>query len=443
MNMATMARELDLAGVSPYALALRHACTTGSGRTIGRFEVGQLDVEVGVASDSVWAFVRREGQGGLAIRAPHVGSSFEWTKARPNQGEAMRLSLRSALGEHTVVIRGGANALEHMRVTVSLPSAPTLFPFVPRDLYPLGAGDDPLGADGCVEAGQRGLNAGLVYFRIDEPPFGNVLYLQNLTALNSYFEATKTKPDGAVGGVWPELGYLMPTNGQGKDPQAPALEAGVEVTLSDAIVVFRHEAPPHERESARQFLQMLGVAYRQLDLPACEYRDWIDRSQRTLRDLDRAPEATIRHYGYRYIHPYTAAEYPDIMVQMSLVAAIHDWGKWCGEPHPLEAEFKAGLHKFYDPKLGTLRRYLPNVGDDKDPDAVDSWYLYHPPHRAELGLSHARPHHPERQARPGDFVANEEGGSVTIFDLASNGTPRRCGEVAVPGRAFLFSTAPL
>ncbi|MDB5737253.1 MAG: hypothetical protein JWO65_921, partial [Sphingomonas bacterium] len=64
--------------------------------------------------------------------------------------------------------------------------------------------------------------------------------------------------------------------------------------------------------------------------------------------------------------------------QMSLIAAIHDWGKWCGEPHPLEAEFKAGLRKFYDPKLKTLRRYLPNVGNDKDADAVDSWYLYHP-----------------------------------------------------------------
>ena len=148
--------------------------------------------------------------------------------------------------------------------------------------------------------------------------------------------------------------------------------------MSDAILVFRHEAPPHERESARQFLQMLGVAYKMLDLPHTEYRDWVRRAERTLRDLDQAPEATIKHYGHRYIHPYTAAEYPDIMVQMSLVAAIHDWGKWCGEPHPLEAEFKAGLGKFYDPKLKSLRRYLPNVGDDKDADAVDSWYLYHP-----------------------------------------------------------------
>src|SRR3546814_18523715 len=66
------------------------------------------------------------------------------------------------------------------------------------------------------------------------------------------------------------------------------------------------------------------------------------------------------------------------MVQMSIVAALHDWGVWQGEAHPLEAELLAGMGRFYDPKLKTLRRYLPNVGDDKNADAVDSWYLYHP-----------------------------------------------------------------
>ena len=29
-------------------------------------------------------------------------------------------------------------------------------------------------------------------------------------------------------------------------------------------------------------------------------------------------------------------------------------------------------------KLKTMRRYPPNVGKDKDKNAVDSWYLYHP-----------------------------------------------------------------
>ncbi|MEN2786770.1 hypothetical protein ACFOKI_01275 [Sphingomonas qilianensis] len=337
--------------------------------------VGELDVELCAGDDSLWVFVRRPGKGGVALRAAYLAGPFTWKKARAAPGELARVTLSSALGAHVVILRTSNDTLEHLRVTVTLtPAAPLLLPFVPRDLYPLDVQDDPLGAHGTIEATQRRLNTAFVYFRLDQPAFGNVLYLQNLTALNDYFVATRTTPESVVGGEWPELGYLPPP---ATSPDHP-LPAGEMVTLSDAILVFRHDAPPHERESARQFLQMLGVAYRMLELPHVGYRDWIDRAERTLRDLDQAPEATIAHYGHRYVHPYTAAEYPDIMVQMSLIATIHDWGKWSGVPHPLEAAFKAGLEKFYDPKLKSLRRYLPNVGADKDADAVDSWYLYHP-----------------------------------------------------------------
>jgi hypothetical protein len=377
--METIALHPGLAGVSHYVLALRQALADSAGRVVAGFTTGGLDVEIRAGTDSVWALIRREGQGGLALRAAYVAGAFECTKLRPEPGEAVRFALSSALGQHVVSFLGGGEALEHLRMTVRFtPKAPMLVPFMPRDLYTLDAKDDPLGARGTVEASQRGLNGGVLYFRLDEPRFGNVLYFQNLSALNDYYRATKTAPDGAVGGEWPELGYLLPTPVQSGTPPTDALKAGVEVTLSDAILVFRHEAPKDERESARQFLQMLGEAYKLIDLPRTEYRDWVQRSEWTLRDLDRAPEATIEHYGHRYIHPYTNAEYPDIMVQMSLIAAIHDWGKWCGKPHPLEAEFKAGLEKFYDAKLKSLRRYLPNVGEDKDADAVDSWYLYHP-----------------------------------------------------------------
>lgn len=370
--------ETGISGVSPYVLALKQMLGDAA-RPVVSFAIDELAVEIVEGPDSLWAVLRRPGRGGLAVRAAYLAGPSSCEKLRPDPGEEARIAIDSALGRHIVVFATGAEALRYLRVTVTLtPAVPMLVPFLPRDLYPLDADDDPLGAKGTVEAAQRGLNSGLTYFRIDEPAFGNVLYFQNLTAMNDYYRATKTKPDGAVGGVWPELGYLPPSPPQSGTPPTDPLPAGKPVTLSDAILVFRHEAPPHERESARQFLQMLGVAYKLLDLPHTEYRDWMARSEQTLRDLDTAPEATISHYGCRYVHPYTAAEYPDIMVQMSMVQAIHDWGKWHGSPHPLEAELKAGLGKFYDPKLKTLRRYLPNVGKDKDADAVDSWYLYHP-----------------------------------------------------------------
>jgi hypothetical protein len=66
------------------------------------------------------------------------------------------------------------------------------------------------------------------------------------------------------------------------------------------------------------------------------------------------------------------------MVHLSLLSAIRDWGEWQGKKHPLQDAMRRGLARFYDAELKTLRRYLPDVGDDKDADAVDSWYLYHP-----------------------------------------------------------------
>jgi hypothetical protein len=364
---------------SPYVLALRDALAGRDEPPIRRFEVGDLTGEVFASANSLWIVIRRSGKGGIALRAAFVPMTFTCEAARRRPGEAARLRLTSAMGIHEVAIRTGGDGLEHVRATMTfMPAVPTLIPFVPRDLYPLGPKGDPLQARGTVEAAQRGLNCGIVYFHLDEPAFGNVLYFQNLTAMNDYYRATHTSPDGAVGGLWPELGYLLPSPAQSGTPPSDPLPAGVEVTLSDAILVFRHLAPPHERESARQFLQMLGEAYKRLDLPETDYRDWVKRAEQTLVDLDQAPEATVGHYGHRYVHPYTASEYPDSMVQISVLAAVFDWGRWQGSPHPLEADLKAGLRRFHDPKLKALRRYLPNVGKDKDADAVDSWYLYHP-----------------------------------------------------------------
>ena len=245
-------------------------------------------------------------------------------------------------------------------------------------MYPLDNDDSPLGATGKVEAAQRGVNSGICYFHLDDPAFGNVLYFQNLTALNDYFRATNTKPDAAVGGEWPELGYLPPTPPQSGTPATDPLPAGVAVTMTDAILIFHDDSACDEQDNARRFLQMLGIAYCQLDQPDPEFRDWVERAERTLHDLQTAPEATIRHYGHTYIHPYTGTEYPDVMVQMSIIASLRDYAAWTKAPVPFGEELERGLVKFHDTDLGTMRRYLPNVGKDKDKLAVDSWYLYHP-----------------------------------------------------------------
>ncbi|MDP5279211.1 hypothetical protein Q9Q95_09785 [Sphingomonas sp. DG1-23] len=367
---------------SPYVLALREELAAGTMRRIGQAGLGDLDAEICEGTDSLWVIVRRGGTGGLAIRAAYLAAAdFECRAASTAAGEPLRFEIRSALGRHEVAIGTSQADLNRLCVrTTFRPAEAMRVPFLPRDLYPLGPDDEPLAAKGNVEAAQRGVNSGLIYFRFEEPQFGSVLYFQDLTRLNPYFRATGTVPSGVVGGEWPELGYLPPVTTPDGDEAGP-LPAGEEIVLSDAVLVFRDQAGDNELEMARQFLQMLGTAYKTLELPEAGYRDWLWRAERTLDDLESSAEATVRHYGNRYVMPYTKGEVPDAMVQMTVIAALHDFGRWRGEPLPIEAELKRGLGKFYDPEVKTLRRYLPNIGkfaEDKDPDAVDSWYLYHP-----------------------------------------------------------------
>lgn len=376
VDTAELQRDLS---TSALALGLRDELADDVLPRLGGIKLGDLNAEICRGRDSLWVVVRRKGKGGVALRAAYVPTGqFECRAIAATAGEPLRFEIDSALGRHDICIEASGADLHRLCVRTTLrPAMDLRLSFLPRDLYPLGTGDDPLAAQGNVEAAQRGVNSGLVYFRLDEPAFGSVLYVQDLTVLNSYFRATGTVPSGVVGGTWPELGYLPPVR-KADSAEADPLPAGEEITLSNAILVFRDWAGDNEREMARQFLQMLGTAYKALKLPEPTYRDWLWRADRSLADLESAPEATVRHYGHRYVMPYVKGEVPDIMVQMSVISSLYDYGKWTGELLPLEAELKKGLGKFYDPKVKTLRRFLPNVGEEKDPDAVDSWYLYHP-----------------------------------------------------------------
>jgi len=336
---------------------------------------GGLDIAVRQERDSLWVELRRDGEGGLALRMP-VFSPDARSRAIDVEGALAAVTCEGRLGTGRLVLRGDRSGLEQLRATYEFtPGEDLAFGELPRDLVPFGADGDPAGTEGRIEASQRKLNTGLLYFTLSEPDVGKVLYVQNLTALNDYFNATGSKPENAVGGAWPELGYRPPVS---PETGRAVLPAGRTLVLYDTILSIRAYPQRSEDDSAWQFLDMLGGIYPWLNPPVPAFRDWPARAERTVRDLMHAPEASIEHYGHRYFHPYTASEYPDVMVQASLASALDQWGRWRGVRHPLERQAVAGLDRFYDPKVGSVRRYLPNVGPDKNADAVDSWYLYHP-----------------------------------------------------------------
>ena len=383
-------REQNL---SPIALSLAEDLRRG--RNVGRAEFAGRTIEAIAGSEHLWLRVRGQDHA-FALRAcSFMAGRGKVRRLRVRKGEALRFAVESLVGRQDVALRCHGESAPVIEMSCTLtPAQAIAIPFVPRDLYMLDAEGMP-GGEGNVEAGQRGLNSALCFVRLDEPGPASLLYWQDLTALNPYFAATGTKPDGVVGGEWPELGFRLPTAAQPQVEYPKPLPAGRPTTISRALVALHEGQARNESDLAIHFVTLAAAIYPLLERPKCELRDWRGRAKKTADDLARAPGATLRHYGHTYVHPYHEAEYPDSMSQVTLVSAMRDWEESRGDPQPLTDELEAGLVRFYDAELGALRRYLPNVGEDKNADEVDSWYLYYP----LLGLA--------RMAQNGDERARD------------------------------------
>lgn len=157
-------------------LALRSELKRNRMRTIGTFDCDGREVTVSLGYDSLWA-IRRHGAARLAVRTAYSLGSLPARRIKPKPGEAMRVASTSAIGKHVVSLAVDTNELPVLRTTSWLtPVEDLLVPHLPRDLYPLGPDDDPLTAQGKVEAAQRGLNGGLLYWHVAGETPGSLLF---------------------------------------------------------------------------------------------------------------------------------------------------------------------------------------------------------------------------------------------------------------------------
>ena len=258
--------------LGPWTLALQNELAAGTMRPQTRLTAAGATVEVCEGRDSLWLLVRREGRGGLALRTAYAPGGPLTVERLPSEDDAPAFRVGTALGEFSVRLLRPDREHPLLRCTVTLTPATDLsLPFWPRDLYVLDAEGNPVAAQGIVHAAQRGLNSGLVFLSLEKPQFGSALYFQNLTALNDYFEATETTPDGRVGGAWPELGWQPPVS---KKPLPP----GKPIVLSDAFLHWSDDIPQDPQQAARQYLDLLAGVYRRLDRPTSEYHDWPHRA---------------------------------------------------------------------------------------------------------------------------------------------------------------------
>lgn len=383
-----MDREAEAAspGVNPWLVPLfEEIAATDTIIELGTFSGSELSASIGCGEFGLWIIARPPDGGGIAFC---VGFSpdgnLKGTLDEVGRGE-FRITAVTPVGRLRVDvhIRGSRHPLLQWKTSIE-PDRPLSIASWPHDIYPLGPDEEgPFGTSGNVYTTQReGIGTPLLFAGRTGPKGGSFLYVQNLTSLNRYFEKTGTAPEGTILSEWPVLGFSLPSSSE------RTLPAGEEVIISDARVRFTSAVPESREEEGRIFLDLYADIYRALPHQDSYYRDWHERTGRTLRHLTHSPVCSTEIDGLRYMLPYVGANDrpPESMVQLALLVPMVEYSNAVPNVDiPLIEEIERNLESFWDPDLGTIVRWLPSQrnrlkGQEEHmkPWLMDSWYLHHP-----------------------------------------------------------------
>lgn len=361
--------------LSPWVVALK-AELGDEKRVLGQVDLESGRLRVTQARDTLWAWADL-GKGGIALRLAYAPGGIQLVQ-QPD-GVWGEYVIQAVCGTWRVELSQPDPALPMIawRTTVT-PSVDLMMPWWPKDLIPVDAKGDPLVTQGIVHATQRGPKGGMLYATLTKPEAGSFLYMQDLTSLNAYCEATKTQPFERVGGEWPALGFSLPPSDENPLPK------NKPVVISDGRLRLSPELPKDHLEAARLFLDLFADVYLTIQRPPTQYHDWLQRAEDTLRDLAESEDCTTTRRGLRYFNAYvgTGDRPPESMVQLAVLMPILDYLERRGAEWPMAEEIKANLGSFFNPSVGTLVRWLPGdefdkPGEHKDHHTMDAWYLYH------------------------------------------------------------------
>lgn len=345
-------------------------------------KIQQYNFTIHNVGDSLYIIVTWPNGGRLALRAAYAPNDDIRIKRVVEKETNITFYIKAVIGDYTVRLDFHDHDAPVFNYTTTLkPALPLFIPFWPRDIIPLNKDGNNGQPGGEVYANQFGTRTGFVYFSLDQPKSGSVLYMQNLTNLNSYCQETETSAADVVGGQWPEIGFSLPP------AQQKPLPAGKEFIISDAYIALSTEIPADELKMSRQFLDLLGAVYPHLPLPATQYHNWPDILDKGLHDLENSHACWSHAQGHDYLNAYVS-DYktpPEIMVQLAVLLPLYDYGVWEKRDIPAVKKIIDGIDAFYNKEIGTVVRWHPAVVDDLDeseeqlkPNVMDSWYLHHP-----------------------------------------------------------------
>ncbi|GAB3695319.1 hypothetical protein GCM10027592_17370 [Spirosoma flavus] len=340
----------------------------------------ETDLRCCLTSNSFWLLLPTGRAGQIAIRTCFDPQGLRSCKQKRKTKTSIEYELEGGLGTFHVAVTFPASNENLLRYTTSLTAdQPFIVQSFPRDLYFLDSSFSSAKTEGMVYVTQSGPTSGLAFLSIVQPIQSSVFYLQNLTALSDYCQATQTEPAGTVAAQWPEAGFALPTS---ENP----LPAGKDITLSDAFIYVVPSIPASEFEASDLFLDALAAIYPQLPKPDTTYFNWPALAERTVDALTSSPHCGRIINKQYYLNAYVDATQkpPESMVQLAILIPLWEYQKWLDKPLPLGESLLKNLPTFFDEKQETIMRWLPggvfkeeNRNEEQDPTKIDSWYLLH------------------------------------------------------------------
>lgn len=366
--------------ISPWAATV-HADLENS-TVIWEKEFQKYTFQAFNTGDSLWIVATWPDNGKMAFRpAFGMNSCFEVTNLF-DDGQTLVINLETRLGKYEVTVSFPDDTAPLLHYTTSFKAnQPLIIPFWPRDIIPVTQKGSVENTNGKIHMNQMGSRSGIIFFSTTKPKTGSIFYFQDLTSLSGYCEATETTLDDSVSGSWPEIGFKLPNT---EEKPLPADKAYI---VSDAYVLLSEEIVDDEIKETHQFLNNLATVYRTLPHPEVIYHNWPEITDNCLNDIYNNKGCWTQTNGSPYLNAYlcdydTPAE---VMVQLAVIMPLNELKHWFGETHPLYDDLFNGIDAFYEPKIKTINRWLPDLKDDLDNSEIqkkemvmDSWYLHHP-----------------------------------------------------------------
>ena len=368
-------------GVSPWLLSVLDELGGERRDPHWAYSSNDFSFEVVEGTQSIWIVMRFPAGGEVAFRPAYCPDGQLEIDEIQRIDNGIEVSISSTVGGFRTILEFPTPDRPILHCKTSLnPVAPLLIPFWPRDIIPLGREADLTDSEGIIHTHQVGPRTGLLFFSLTRPRGGTALYFQNLTSLNDYAKQTENSLSDVVGGEWPELGLALPAT-----TERP-IAADRETVISDVYLAFSPWVPNDDFEMAQQFLDMLAQVFLALPRNETEYVHWPDIARKSLRDLENSEKCVSTVRGRRYLNAYVGDHDnpPESMVQLTALLPMLEYEEWTGEQTPLSEELLGGLHNFYDEDAGVLGRWMVSEKNkldgsepQKNPEAMDSWYLYH------------------------------------------------------------------